>query len=403
MPFLNLWWIMRLIGHRARRRSSYSFQRSNLGYEEQSVLHPSTEINREQEQQFHHQQENKFQNYPPPMDPTLTVPPSRAPLNPTPLSQRPLINNNPLGISRHVSTRLLKDYFATIHPMWPILYKPMYDMTGCDYLPDTMPLPLLYSVYSIAACVQPSPEDQEDIPNETPLPAHLFESALMALQRPANGQGATHPLHLLKPSVASCQALTILALQQHGVAESASAALLCSLAAAMAVELRLHRAMPPQSDSTEIQVRSRLWWNIFVLDKMIACEMKRPVILRSEETDTPWPSTSESDEFQLLSLRSAGQSRITSVKTHTISGFHTTLDITMIMERVSREIYSISGRGAIRNSDTAVEERRMKLWEELKEYHAMLNASPLRLDTSLGAVAAPVTITNMVVSLFNPF
>lgn len=358
------------------------------------MIYPSTESTRDQEQSYHHQDAN-IQNFAA-MD-ALAASASRAPPN-TMLPRLPLNNNSHLGIPRHVSTRLIKDYFATIHPMWPILYKPMYDMTGCDYLPDTMPQPLLYAIYSIAACVQPSPENLEDRSHETPLPAHLFQSGLMALQRPGNGQGALHPLYLLQPSIESCQTLTILALQQHGVAETTSAALLCGLASAMAIELRLHRAMAPQSDPTEVQIRSRLWWNIFVLDKMMACEMKRPVLLRSEETDTPFPSASESDEFQLLSLKSVGHNRITSVKTHTISGFHTTIEITMIMERVSREIYSIAGRTAILSGSDAIEDTRMRLWQDLKDYYAMLDSSPLRLDTSGGSVSAPVTITNMVVS-----
>lgn len=102
-------------------------------------------------------------------------------------------------------------------------------------------------------------------------PELLFESALLALQRFDNGKSEYHPLNVLKPSVEICQALTILALQQHGVAESASAALLCGMASAMAIELSLYKAMSSESDPTQGQVCSRLWWNIFLLDKMMAC------------------------------------------------------------------------------------------------------------------------------------
>ncbi|KAG9246724.1 fungal-specific transcription factor domain-containing protein [Calycina marina] len=294
-----------------------------------------------------------------------------------------------LIIDRPTSIRLFKMYFSTIHPMWPILYKPMYDLTGLEYLPDHMPQALLYAIYSIAACVQPLYDGSEEPFGDTPNPQLVFEAALGVLQQHG-------PLNFLKPSYDNCQALAILSLQQHGVSEDTSAALLCSLASSMALELRIHRALPPGADATDVQIRSRLWWNIFVLDKMMACEMGRPVHLRWEECDNPPPSMTESDEFQLLSLRVAGQNRVSSVKTHTISGFHTTIEITKIMEQISREIYSAMGRKAISVHDASVEATRLRLAKLLTEYGEMMDASPLRLDMNSGSVAAPVTITNMV-------
>jgi len=267
----------------------------------------------------------------------------------------------------------------------------MYDLTGLEYLADTMSQPLLYAIYSIAACVQPLYDASEDSYGDSPSPQQIFEAALAALQQ----QG---PLNLLKTSIENCQALAILALQQHGVSEDTSAAMLCSLAASMALELRIHRSMPLGSDPSEVQIRSRLWWNIFVLDKMMACEMGRPVHLRWEEQDNSFPSTSESDEFQLLSLRLAGQNRVSSVKTHTISGFHTTIQITMLMERISRQIYSITGRTSISERSKEAAETRSRITQDLKDYGNMMDASPLKLDPNSSGVAAPVTITNIVVS-----
>jgi hypothetical protein len=302
-------------------------------------------------------------------------------------------------VPRDISARLFKSYFDTIHPTWPILYKPVYDMLDHQRLLDTIPQQLLYAIYSIAACVQPLEDSAKPrVPDSTlPPPSLLFQAALLALGNDHTGDGF-HPLKFLKPSLESCQALTILALQQHGVAESESAALLCSLASGMAIELRLHREMKPSSASIDSQVRSRLWWNIYVLDKMISSELARPVLLREEDTDTPYPSALESDEYQLLSLSTSSQSGPVSVKTHTISGFHTTIQFSKIVEKVLREIYSVAGRTVVRENSHAAEEARMRLWQELKEFHRMLDSSPLKLDLSSPAPAPPVTITNMVVS-----
>lgn len=302
-------------------------------------------------------------------------------------------------IPRDVSVRLFKAYFDTIHPTWPILYKPVYDMLDHQQLLDTIPQQLLYAIYSIAACVQPVDESVSPRASDTtlPPPSLLFQAALLALGNDHTGDGF-HPLKFLKPSIESCQALTILALQQHGVAESESASVLCSLACGMAIELRLHREMKPNSAPIDVQVRSRLWWNIFVLEKMISSELARPVLLRAEDTDTPYPSALESDEYQLLSLSGSSQSGPVSVKTHTISGFHTTIQLARIAEKVMREIYSVAGRTLLRENLPAGESVRAKLWLELQDYHRMLDSSPLKLDMSLAAPAPPVTITNMVVS-----
>ena len=304
-------------------------------------------------------------------------------------------------IRHDVSLQLFKAYFDTIHPTWPILYKPVYDMLDHQRLLDTIPQQLLYAIYSIAACVQPTEDSANRRTNGSslPLPSLLFQAALLALGNDHTGDGF-HPLKFLKPSIESCQALAILALQQHGVAESGSAAVLCSLASGMAIELRLHREMKTNSAPIDAQVRSRLWWNIFILDKMISSELARPVLLRAEDTDTPYPSALESDEYQLLSLNILGQSEQVSVKTHTISGFHTTIWFSKIVEKVLRRIYSVTGRAAIRENSQEADESRAELSLLLQQYHSMLDASPLKLDMSNTAPAPPVTITNMVVSDF---
>lgn len=314
----------------------------------------------------------------------------------TPAFLRPTQNRNSLNLSISTSTRLFKVYFNTIHPIWPILYKPKYDLEGYENLPNTLPSPLLYAIYSIAACVQPSYEAGQSIPSDSPSSKTVFDEALLHLSIKG----------LLRPSIDTCQALVLLALQQHGIAESASAAMFCSMASSMAIDLKLHRAMGPDADPTEVQIRSRLYWNIFVLDKMVATELGRPVGLRWEEQDAPFPSALESDEYHLLSLPLSDPHRPSSVKSHTISGFITTIKLSQVMEKVWRDIYSVAARKAIREDPSTVEATYSTLKKELHSYHESLECShDLRL--TLGAesvgVAAPVSITNYVVSSASTF
>jgi hypothetical protein len=265
---------------------------------------------------------------------------------------------------------------------------------------------LVLAIFAIASCVDnaqssaASPQNATQERRNCPEPRVFFEEALDNIQQGTGPDNARQLMNVFVPSITNCQVLVILALQQHGVAEYARAAVLGGLAAAMAIELRLHRSYEP-NDPVETEVRYRLWWNIYILEKMMSSEMGRPVLLRSEETDTPWPSISESDEFELMpqQLQTSGaQARNNSIKMLTMSGLHTTISLSMIMERICRQVYGIAARKAVREDQNAGERLRMQLWLEIQTWEKDLEASPLRLDLSDELTSVPPAITNHVVS-----
>jgi hypothetical protein len=242
------------------------------------------------------------------------------------------------ALSPEISTRLFQTYFNSIHPLWPILYKPLY--ASLDYAsPSNMPPALVAAIYAIASCVDKSQPFANSIVQKYPDPQDFFEEALDLLQQDGNGQGGQCILNIFTPSITACQVLAILLLQQHGLAEFSRAAMLCGLASSMAIEMRIHRA--DSTDPVQAEVRSRLWWNLYILEKMISCETGKPVLLRSEESDCRYPSVSEADEFELMSLyarspRPSDQFRNTSIKLRTISVLHTSVRLAFILERISR-------------------------------------------------------------------
>ncbi|KAL3425154.1 glucanase b [Phlyctema vagabunda] len=310
-----------------------------------------------------------------------------------------------LIVSPTMSNRLLQTYFNFMHHLWPLLYKPMYSSLDYSYPTSAMPPVLVSAIYALAACVRevpridPGDDGISDTVETVPDPKVFFQDALLALQMGIGEGKSPHPLNGLKPSITNCQALVILAIQQHGVAEYPSAAMLCGLASAMAIELRLHRPYGAD-DPVQVEVRSRLWWNLFIAEKMLSCEMGRPVILRSEEVDTPYPSINESDEFELMVTW--GKSHTTqptnrSIKLRTMSILHTSIGLAIIMERLSREIYSLSARKAIRNDQAAGEEIRMKLWLVIQEWEQSLETLSLKLDLNDEFSALPGVVTNCVI------
>jgi hypothetical protein len=167
----------------------------------------------------------------------------------------------------------------------------------------------------------------------------------------------------------------------------------------MAIEMRLHRALE-SNDPIKGEVHSRLWWNLYVLEKMISCEMGRPVLLRREETDCPYPSADEADEFELMSMnfgRGPAPFLNTPIKLRSISGLHTTIQLSFIMERIAREIYGVAARKRIREDQAVGEAKRQELQYVLQDWEREMDASPLRLDLSKSLTTVPASVTNYVV------
>jgi hypothetical protein len=165
--------------------------------------------------------------------------------------------------------------------------------------------------------------------------------------------------------------LVILALQQHGLGEASTAAMLCNIAAGMAIELRLNEAKPLDADYVQTQVATRLWWNLYVLDKVLACGLGKPVTLRSEDITTPYPSAAESDEYQLLQFRRANDGEVVRIKSHTMSGFNLTIDLCYILEDILRATCSVTSKQRICKDLEAAELTRMSLWAKLQTLTAL--------------------------------
>lgn len=273
----------------------------------------------------------------------------------------------------------------------------MYDTLNHAELMDVLPTPLINAMFSIAVPLLDSVDDISHSKNDQ---AHqFFLEALRSLREYESPHG-NQSILAMKPTIVHCQVLTILALQQHGIAAFSQAGMLCAVAVSMAIDLQLHTESSTDT-YVEAQTKSRVWWTVYVLEKMLSCEMSRPALLRSEESDTPFPSVEESDEYEFFS--GAFQAKTNNATPHplklrTISAFHTSIRIAMIMEEVSRHIYSISARKKIREDREFGEQTRFRIWAQLNDYEQALESSPLRLDKSGQSPVIPVMVTNYIVS-----
>lgn len=121
------------------------------------------------------------------------------------------------------------------------------------------------------------------------------------------------------------QAMILLSLRQTGCGDKGSAFLYAGRACTMALNLGLNLApkktgqevsssqdsvkmtLIGQSEAEE-ELRSRVYWNCYVLDKTLAEETGRSFLLPYRRSSTPFPSLTETDEFESwppLSMTSA--------------------------------------------------------------------------------------------------
>jgi hypothetical protein len=169
--------------------------------------------------------------------------------------------------------------------------------------------------------------------------------------------------------------------------------MLCNIAAGMAIELRLNEAKAPDADYIDAQVASRLWWNLYVLDKVLACGLGKPITLRSEDITTPYPSAAESDEYQLLQFK-RDDGETVRIKSHTMSGFNLTIDLCYILEDILRATCSVTSKQRICKDLEAAEATRMSLWAKLQICNEALKCSTIGVRTggNFRAVVPPVAI-----------
>jgi Fungal specific transcription factor domain len=298
-------------------------------------------------------------------------------------------------VTNNRAGRLIQIFFRHIHPIWPILYKPMYGSLDCSELLDILPGALINAMLSISVLLDDSEETPLDGPSRHEEAQCFFKQALLLASKSEHKQ--THEeLLATKPTILRCQVLTILALQQHSIAAFSQAGILCGVAAAIAIDLQLHRRFE-SGTSIEVEINSRLWWSIYVLEKMLSWEMNRPIILRAEEADASFPSINESDEFEFSSIWLPSGSVSGPLKLHTISSFHTSIRLCMIIENISRQVYSVTARDAILNNPIKGEETRLRLWAELQRWEQQLESSALKLDMCDASTSGPVIVTNYVV------
>ncbi|CAK9784722.1 unnamed protein product [Cutaneotrichosporon oleaginosum] len=194
--------------------------------------------------------------------------------SPSPEATRRHTKGPLMGLSTALVDELLAVYFTHVHNVWPLIYKPLF------HIQTTSP-PLLLAMLAIASCVAP-PDSVHGV--DTDKLFHMAERQMHHCR--------------MESRIDLIQSLILLSLRQTGCGDKHMAFSYAGRACCMALNLGLNLSPANSESLTECEIRSRVYWNCYVLDKTLAEETGRSFLLPYRRSSTPLPSMSEADEFE---------------------------------------------------------------------------------------------------------
>lgn len=249
-----------------------------------------------------------------------------------------LVGSLSTSLSRSLVDSLLDIYVAFIHPHWPIIYLPalrdLHDLETQE--------PILFdAILSVAATTYDQAVDKGfRSSHQVPLFDSLNTSnELMESAKKRIWQSK------LEPRISTIHALMLLSVIDLGAGRSSEAYQLGGIACRMAFDMRLHEGDIEKGIYNKEGLR--VVWGCYILDKILAAVLQRPVTMRRENLDVPFPDTMERDEFDLWLTGAARRfvvggvhPRMEHTKVHCLSSFQAWANVMYILEQILQNIYS---------------------------------------------------------------
>ncbi|KAG0187249.1 hypothetical protein DFQ28_006684 [Apophysomyces sp. BC1034] len=192
------------------------------------------------------------------------------------------------GIDKVTSDRLMKVYFAYIHPGLPVINKTMFLKQYRGEIGDYPSPALLNSMYGAAVryietCQMFGDEIveyRENVPDGWS--ESLFDNLLVFFKQQYS------------PCVSSVQAMVIGQNHRASLDEKMTSGWLVNASAIrMAQDLGLHRSSEGWDvPDCEKETRRRVWWSVYIMDKWFSAGMGRPQTIFDEDCDELYPNES---------------------------------------------------------------------------------------------------------------
>ncbi|KAL8286405.1 hypothetical protein RQP46_004422 [Phenoliferia psychrophenolica] len=132
-----------------------------------------------------------------------------------------------------------------------------------------------------------------------------------------------------RPSIAVCQTLILLGLKSHRMSRHHKTWQYIGMASRTVVSLGLHRDRP---DDPDLQVKRRIFWVVYLVDKILGVELGRPNVLRRADSNAKLPSEDDMEEYEVVSRvfpvgSAPGPGRV-------LSTFNATARLAVICEKI---------------------------------------------------------------------
>jgi hypothetical protein len=180
---------------------------------------------------------------------------------------------------RQTTEALLRSYYASAHSMTPILHWNTFTQTVDDLYRPGNPMrvsqvfvSVLFAVLAVGRLFTPD-NDQ----NRAYSAAHLLESARTLLDPWNDDYGLD-----------DARALVLISIALNELNLKSAARTWLSKAVSLAQDLGLYTEPGPGS-FIECEMRRRVWWTIYILDRSLAVELGRPMLIDDSDCDVSLP------------------------------------------------------------------------------------------------------------------
>ncbi|KAF9337225.1 hypothetical protein BG006_005797 [Podila minutissima] len=239
---------------------------------------------------------------------------------------------------RDLAEHLIDCYFSYVHPNLPIIHKPTFMRQYRNSDPSKRPpAVLLHAMFAIASRFSTNPEitgrDPEAFGDE------YFDRAKRLVD-----------LEYELPRQSSIQALLLMVNYRFTSAKSGGRVwVMLGMAIRMAQDLGMHRSssrwhLPP----LETEIRKRLWWACYVMDRWASACLGRPVGIDDNDCDVDYPCSMEQDWADADGNPVSPGQDVEQVKqkaTLALTYFVETIKLAEILGQILQRVYSAKTRG----------------------------------------------------------
>ncbi|KAF4450713.1 putative ZFR1 regulator of fumonisin biosynthesis [Fusarium austroafricanum] len=184
--------------------------------------------------------------------------------------------------ARHLVDQLLQAYHSSSHSMFPIIHFPsfrstvndLYNSNGVSRV-STAWLSMFFAVLATGSLFSPTSSSQ---PNSFYEPAEFLETANKMIDPWTNEFTLDH-----------ARALTLVTLCLNEMNLKSAAWTWLGRAVRVSQDLGMHAESGPWP-VIEGEMRRRTWWMIYILDRTLATELSRPVLISDDDCDVSLPA-----------------------------------------------------------------------------------------------------------------